>query len=197
VGADYTNSYNRLSKDDQAKINRINRYFDSIRTFKSNFIQFNENDSRMSEGVIHIEKPDKIRFEYTNPFKTLFIKNKGVINYYDIDMDELVVVPQSVNPVFELFSKQDNLAKLNSEILSVRQSEDNNIIVETRLKFDDNAMGIMYIFDREITALVGLNIDNGDKIELSFFNAEVNSAINKKTFVFDNPRLFDNRKRNR
>jgi outer membrane lipoprotein-sorting protein len=196
IRADYVASYEKLNKDNRTIINRVNKYFDSIGTFRSNFIQFNESDSSMSEGLIYVEKPDKIRFEYTNPFRTLFIKNKGIINYYDVDMDELIVVPQSISPIFELFSKQDNLEKLNSEILSVKRME-NGIAVETKLTIGDDKIGLTYIFNNEITMLVGLNITNGEKIELSFFNVELNPKLPKKIFIFDNPRLFNNKKRNR
>jgi outer membrane lipoprotein-sorting protein len=195
VKADYVASYEKLNKGNQIIVNKVNEYFDSLNTFRSNFIQFNESDSSMSEGLIYVEKPDKIRFEYTNPFRTLFIKNKGIINYYDADMDELIVVPQSISPIFGLFSKQDNLKKLNSEILSVKKVE-NGVAVETELSIEDNKISITYIFDGEITTLVGLNIDNGEKVELSFFNAELNPKLLKEIFVFDNPRLFHNKKRN-
>jgi outer membrane lipoprotein-sorting protein len=192
--ANFESSYQKLNKTNRYRIDKANTYFDLINTFKSNFLQFNENDSSMSEGIIYVEKPDKIRFEYTNPFNTIFIKNKGIINYYDVDLDELMVVPQSVSPIFKLLSQQPNLRTLNSSILSVENDSEGNILINTEATLDTNKVRILYIFDGQIQNLIGLNIDTGEVIELSFFDTTINQNIDRKKFVFDNPRLFNNRR---
>jgi outer membrane lipoprotein-sorting protein len=197
VQADYGSSYEKLNENSREIVEKANKYFDEVNTFKSNFIQFNESDYSMSEGMIYIEKPDKIRFEYTNPFQTLFIKNGGIINYYDIDMDEIIVIPQSISPIFDLFSKQDNIKKLDSEILFVENIE-NKVHIKTKIIVEDNEIGITYIFDEKVAILTGLNIKTSDNnMEISFFNAELNPTLNKKIFTFENPRLRGNRKNKR
>jgi outer membrane lipoprotein-sorting protein len=192
--AGYRESYAKLSKSARAMVDSANEYFDSVSTFRSNFLQFNEVDSSMSEGMIYVEKPDKIKLEYTNPFKALFIKNKGIINYYDIDLDELMVLPQSINPIFDLLSKQPNLKTTDSTILSVKNDSEGNVLLSTELSIKENRIKVLYIFDGEIENLVGLSIDTGDVVELSFFNTIINQKMDKKTFIFNNPRLFKNRK---
>ncbi|MDR2760708.1 MAG: outer-membrane lipoprotein carrier protein LolA [Rickettsiales bacterium] len=193
--ANYGESYKKLDEKNRAVLDKANLYFDSIVSFSGNFLQFNNADGSLSEGVVYIQKPDKIRFEYTNPFRILFLKNGGIINYYDIDLDELAVIPQKISPIFELLSKQDNLEKLDSEIISVVPDGDKNVTINTRLKLGDNIIGICYIFNGEITRLAGLTIDGGEALELSFFNDKINSPLDKKIFIFDNPRLFNNRKK--
>jgi outer membrane lipoprotein-sorting protein len=190
----YEESYAKLSESSRVKVDLANKYFDSVNTFKSNFLQFNAADSSISEGIIYIKKPDKIKVEYTNPFRTVFVKNKEIINYYDVDLDELMVLPQSISPIFDLLSKQPNLKTSNSVVLSLENDQEGNVLLNTEIPIKENKIRVLYVFDGEIKNLIGLGIDAGEIVELSFFNTSINQDIDKKTFIFDNPRLFKNKR---
>ena len=57
-------------------LNTIEAYLNSVQTLKAKFIQIN-NDGSQSSGMIWLEKPGKLRFEYDEPSSLLVVSNSG------------------------------------------------------------------------------------------------------------------------
>ena len=164
-------------------------YINNLNTMKSNFIQFDKNSSSMSEGVFYIKKPDKVRFEYTNPFRTLLIANGRVLTYYDIDLDEISTIPTKNTPI-NVFLNFD-LEKIN-----IIDTKDNgkNVVVETSINVADVIYYVNYTFDKDVKNLISLNFKNNEEeLDIDFFETELNVELDKKTFTFKSPRLYKRR----
>ena len=199
AGEIFNKSFEKLSKQDKISVESVNNYFNSVESFKSEFIQFNNADNTVAEGNFYMQKPNLLRFEYTYPFKTLLILNGNIIHYYDVELDEVTTLSKSVNPVFDLLSKQQNLAELDSKILDVR-NENEKYYINTELnitnKDETDKYNVVYIFNNDIDTLEGLKLDNGNGvIELKFLKTKKNVRINKDTFIFKNPRLYKKRRK--
>ena len=85
----YKKSYNKLSNKNKIIIDKVNDYLLNINALYSDFIQFNEMEETSSEGKFFLQRPNKLRFEYINPFKMLLITNNSVTTFYDIELEEI------------------------------------------------------------------------------------------------------------
>ena len=56
----------RLSGQDKADIARIEAYLNALDTLRSQFVQLSSGGN-FAEGVIYIERPKRLRLQYTNP----------------------------------------------------------------------------------------------------------------------------------
>lgn len=184
-----------FSKNDKIIIDKVNQYFLDLSTMKSNFIQYNDFDGSMAEGIFYISKPNKLRFEYTNPFKALLITNGKITTFHDMDLDEISNIPTSKTPLSFLLQSNQSLDNENIVVKSIKNK--NEVVdIETEYKYEDNVYSITYIFDKEIKSLKGIDFidENKQEINLTLFNSEKNIKLDKNLFVFKNPRLYRIRK---
>ena len=166
--------------------NLFKEYIDNTDTIKSNFIQFDKNSSSMSEGVFYLKKPDKVRFEYKHPFRTLLIANGRVLTYYDIDLDEISTIPTKNTPI-NVFLNFD-LEKIN--IIDTKNNG-KNVIIETSINVADVIYYVNYTFDKDVKNLISINFKNDEEeLDIDFFETELNIELDKKTFTFKSPRLY-------
>ncbi|MDJ1009210.1 MAG: outer membrane lipoprotein carrier protein LolA [Paracoccaceae bacterium] len=63
-------------------LDRISRYFNSIRTAEARFRQVNDDGSR-SEGRLVMQRPGRIRFDYDDPLDVLVLASGGQIGIFD------------------------------------------------------------------------------------------------------------------
>ena len=178
---------NSFAKD---KKDLFKNYIENLNSMSSNFIQFDKNNGTMSEGVFYIQKPDKVKFEYTNPFRTLLIANGKIVTYYDIDLDEISTIPAKNTPI-AIFM---NLNFDNIKIKNVKTNRQNTIF-ETEMSIGDDIYYVSYIFNKDVTELLALNFKNtsNEELDIEFFDTELNPKLDKKTFTFKNPRLYKRR----
>lgn len=172
------------------KTNLFKNYIENLNSMSSNFIQFDKNNGTMSEGIFYIQKPDKVKFEYTNPFRTLLIANGKIVTYYDIDLDEISTIPAKNTPIAIFMN-------LNFDNIKIKKTKTNkqNTIFETEMSIGDDIYYVSYIFNKDITELLALNFKNtsNEELDIEFFDTELNPKLDKKTFTFKNPRLYKRR----
>lgn len=63
-------------------LDRISRYFNSIRTAEARFTQVNDDGSR-STGVLYMHRPGRIRFDYDDPLDVLVLASAGQVGIFD------------------------------------------------------------------------------------------------------------------
>ncbi len=187
---------NNFSNKEKEIIKKVNKYFFELKTIKSNFIQYSDFDGSTAEGIFYILKPNKLRFEYTTPFKNLLITNGKITTFYEMDLDEISNIPTTNTPLSFLLQEKQNLETINSNILAIEENEDKNLVIKTENIQDKNKYFIDYIFDKNIENLKGINFmdKNQQSINLTFFNLNKNIELNKELFLFKNPRLYKKRK---
>ncbi len=187
---------NNFSNKEKEIIKKVNKYFFELKTIKSNFIQYSDFDGSVAEGIFYILKPNKLRFEYTTPFKNLLITNGKITTFYEMDLDEISNIPTTSTPLSFLLQEKQDLETINSNILTIEENEDKNLVIKTENIQDKNKYFIDYIFDKNIENLKGINFmdENQQSINLTFFNLNKNIELNKDLFLFKNPRLYKKRK---
>ncbi|MDR2077926.1 MAG: outer membrane lipoprotein carrier protein LolA [Rickettsiales bacterium] len=185
----------KLSAEDRDIFSRANVYFKNIETFKGNFIQTNEFDQNIADGILYISRPNKFRFEYFSPIQTLIVGDGKTVSHYDMDLDEVSIVPASIIPMAFLMEKQRGLENMNVNKINIARSG-SEYIIATEVTEGDNVYRIEYIFDRHIKTLYGINIyiDENQRIFLTLTETRINLKLNSSLFVFKNPRLHSKRK---
>ncbi|MDR1426060.1 MAG: outer membrane lipoprotein carrier protein LolA [Rickettsiales bacterium] len=176
-------------------VDRVNIYFKAIDTMESDFRQSSGADGNISVGTFQIARSGKFKFEYLSSPKSVFISNGGAITYYDIELDEISVIPSSKMPIVFLLNGQLGLEELGAEILQASCSED-NCTIAAKIIVDGENYRVEYVFDREIKNLIEIDIvaDGAQKIYLELSNTRINTALEKGIFIFKNPRIYKKRK---
>jgi outer membrane lipoprotein-sorting protein len=194
--ADFKSSYDKLKQKDKDIVEKADKYLADFKTMKSNFIQFSSFDDTLSEGIFYISRNNKLRFEYTNPFRNILITNEKVTTFYDIELDEISTVPTSTTPISFLLVEKQGLRGLDFTILSVKKDENNDIVIRTKNERDGNVYILGFVFDNNISVIKKIDIidENEQNINLEFFNLEKDIELEQDLFVFKNPRLYKRRK---
>lgn len=63
-------------------LGEISRYLNSMRAAQAKFVQANP-DKTLAQGVLYLEKPGKIRYEYTTPSDSIVISDGRVLGILD------------------------------------------------------------------------------------------------------------------
>lgn len=71
-----------LANAQQLNLGQISSYLNSMRAAQAKFVQANP-DKTLAQGVLYIQKPGKIRYEYTTPADSLVISDGKVLGVFD------------------------------------------------------------------------------------------------------------------
>jgi outer membrane lipoprotein carrier protein len=76
-------------------IDSLNAFFRQVKTLRADFIQYRtDQDGRVvqeSKGVLLLQKPGKVRLEYSSPYKQLYVADGDKIWSYDPDLEQAIV----------------------------------------------------------------------------------------------------------
>ncbi len=184
----------------QAKTARehLDAFYNRIQTMQAGFIQtrFDENGKPLqtSEGVFALQRPGKFRFEYTKPYKQLYVADGGKIWNYDPDLEQVIV--KSIDsalgdtPALLLSGKQplENdfiIQPLKHEgtglqWLELLPKERESSFKSVRLAFSDKGLRLMEVVDML-----------GQTTRLQFRNVKVNTPLSGELFSFTAPKGVD------
>ncbi len=84
-------------KCSQALLDSINSYLSNISSLRANFQQYDPATSEIQKGTVILQKPDKMRLEYTDPKHILVLAQKKDIIHYDYELEEKSFV--SIDPM--------------------------------------------------------------------------------------------------
>lgn len=80
-----------FTQADQDEITRANAYFDQVHTLKAHFVQEAASGGE-TEGTIYLNRPGKLRLEYTPPTPILVVAKGGTLTYYDSKLGQVSYV---------------------------------------------------------------------------------------------------------
>ncbi len=97
------------SPRDQADLARIETYLNGLKTLKAHFIQSTQ-DGQISEGTAWLQRPGKMRFQYTPPAPFLLIAAHGVLTFNDSALQQTSNISLSRTPLGILLAENVTLA---------------------------------------------------------------------------------------
>jgi len=109
-----------LSPDDVAAVTRIERYLNDIKTMRARFVQVSSNGS-YAEGVVFVDRPGHMRFDYDPPSPVLMIANGLTLLYYDKELKEATFLPLWETPLWFLIRDEVRLDE-NVEVVGIEQA---------------------------------------------------------------------------
>jgi outer membrane lipoprotein-sorting protein len=95
-----------LTAQDQADLRRIEIYLNGIHTLKARFEQIAP-DGAPSGGVVWLQRPGKMRFQYDPPSPFLLVAGYGLLVFHDSQLQQTSNIPLGRTPLGLLL--QDNL----------------------------------------------------------------------------------------
>ncbi len=94
-----------VNSADDALIRRIEAYLNGITTLRADFLQVNH-DGSISEGVLSIARPGRMRIEYAPPLQIEIVTDGEWITYIDRELGQISQAPLNGTHA-ELFVKEN------------------------------------------------------------------------------------------
>jgi len=131
------------SDEQRVLLERVSAYLNSIRTMQSGFIQIGP-DGGVDQGVLYIEKPGRIRFQYNPPSPVLIVATGGSVYVHNARLNTVDRYSLSDTPLGLLLNEKIDLAR-NRSVIGV-QERDGAIIVNARTSTNRNTSNITLVF---------------------------------------------------
>ncbi|HTW34947.1 MAG TPA: outer membrane lipoprotein carrier protein LolA [Rhizomicrobium sp.] len=117
------------SEADQADLDRVSDYLNSIHTLKGSFVQIGP-DGQIDEGIFYIDKPGRMRFEYHAPNPVLIVSDGSTVAVQNKKLNTIDTYPLLSTPLNLVLSDDLNL-KRNPSIAGLSR-EPGELIVNAR-----------------------------------------------------------------
>lgn len=202
VFGEENNKYAPVSEERKTQITRdIENNLHALKSLKSDFVQERHIalflDVLKSGGVLSFERPDKLRWELTEPYRTIMLFNdndvakfrieKGKIEKANFGMEDLLrgVLGQIISILkgdfgksmeaynMEVFEGENYLLKLTPKSEGMAKT-----IHSLELFFDNKSLNMSQIIIRE---------PHDDFMKIIFSNQIINEALSEKLFNVENP----------
>jgi len=122
-----TSQATALSDEQTTAVDQISAYFNNLDAISGEFTQTNP-QGVVAQGVFHIAKPGRLRFEYAPPTPLVIISDGTWLVVKNKDKDRSEQYPLASTPLAMMLSEKVDLLK-QSEIISVEKGETTTTVV--------------------------------------------------------------------
>ena len=176
-----------LSAQQQAHIERIERYFGDLKAMAAHFLQVSSN-GRLARGRFYLWRPGRMRFEYDPPSPILIVSDGKWVSYTDNELEQTTLVPLSRTPLAVLVKDPISLAT-STEILAVEQAA--GILRVAFQMPDDPDAGILKLaFTQQPFELKQWTVTDaqGTEVRVTLINAIRGERFDQDLFVVQHPK---------
>lgn len=174
-----------VAQAENVDLQKIENYLNNINTLKADFVQMSSNGGS-AEGKIYIEKPSKIRMEYTAPDELLIVGNGDYIIYNDKELDQITNIDYKDIPATVILS---NKIKFDGKNLKVTDfyKDNGQTSVTVEMPNSSGVKPITLIFDNAPFRLKQWKVIDQQNIEvtISLFDAEQDIKLSDNLFKFN------------
>ena len=170
---------------ENADLTKIENYLNNISTLEAGFVQMSSNGGS-AEGKIYIEKPSKIRMEYTAPDQLLIVGNGEYIIYNDKELDQITNIEYKDIPATMILSNKIKFDGKNLKVTDFyKDSGQTSVTVE--MPDSPGVKPITLIFDNSPFRLKQWKVIDQQNIEvtISLFDAEQDKKLSENLFKFN------------
>ncbi|MCQ2913575.1 MAG: outer membrane lipoprotein carrier protein LolA [Alphaproteobacteria bacterium] len=185
VNAQETAKEVSLSADDAKIVKSVEEYFNTVKSIKSRFTQYNRNNGQTLEGNVNILKPNKMRLQYDEPVPFEFIADGYYLIYNDKKLEQVTYFDLNDNPAAIIL--KDNFSFTKEELKVEDISKQGNQIVVTVSKIKQPEVGkITLIFDGKPMGLKQWVVTDMQHVEteITLVNPEFNVELDEQQFKF-------------
>lgn len=180
----------------------LKRFLGNMQTLEANFKQTLVDDQGIelesTSGVVFLNRPDKFRWDYQNPYAQTIVTNGELLWFYDEDLEQVTIKDVSTsieNTPAAIFGNYEDL-DAQFIIIALGNIEEYDWVELTprdiesqydsiRLGFDKDKLGMMVMFD-----------NLGQVTRIDFTDEVLNKKMNDELFNFVPPQgidIFDDR----
>jgi outer membrane lipoprotein-sorting protein len=166
---------------DRADLSRIETYLDGLRTLKARFLQVAP-DGAVSGGVVWLERPGRMRFQYDPPSPILLVAGHGVVMFHDRQLDQTSNVLISQTPLGILLADKITFSG-DIEVLGVQRLP-GEILVSLRRAASPGDGSLTLTFVDSPLALRQWSVLDQQRQEtrVTLFDAELGGKFDEKLF---------------
>jgi outer membrane lipoprotein-sorting protein len=174
----------RLTPEDQAEVDRFEQYINAITTFRAEFTQTAPN-GRQAKGVIYIQRPERLRVEFTPPADMLIVATPVWLVLYERKVKEPQYIPLRSSPAGILVRKDIKLTG-GPDIRVTRVARQAGFVAVTVVDPKNPNQGSMTLnFTRAPIQLLGWTVTDahGQTTRVEFTSYQTGIAIDPKLFL--------------
>ncbi len=135
--------YQAYTDQQKADLDRISAYLNTIHSLRSAFLQISP-EGQAVQGVVYIQKPGQIRFEYRPPSPVLIVATGGAVYVKNSKLNTVDKYDLSDTPLGLLLDGNADLAH-NKGVLGV-EAREGEIVVKARTTTNRNNSNITMVF---------------------------------------------------
>ena len=175
-----------LTDRDRADIARMEVYLTNLRTLKARFLQVAPNGT-LSEGVVWLERPGKMRFQYDPPSPFLLVANYGLVVFNDRQLQQTSNIPLSQTPLGIILAEKVKLSG-DVEIIGLRrQPGEIGLTVQRTGSPSDGSITLMFS-DPPMALRQWVVLDQQrQETSVKLFNVELGGSFDSKLFQVATP----------
>ena len=171
-----------LTQEEAAVLQRINIYFNTIRTMHGDFVQF-DHQGRRSEGAFNLSRPGKMRFHYEPPARLDVVADGRSVAIIDRGLDTQDIYPLGKTPLRFLVADYIDLTR-DTKIQDVRVEPDIvTVMIEESNRFGSGRIQLM--FDGKTSDLRQWIVtdDQGRMTTVALYNVEIDKPQADRLFT--------------
>ncbi len=175
-----------LSDADRADLSRIETYLNDLGTMQSRFVQANPDGSH-SEGMMYLQRPGKLRFEYDPPDPYLIITHGKWFIYVDKELEEATYLPVDKTPAYFIVKKD---IRFGGRLRVVSFLSANKVLrVEVEQAEEPDSGKVMMVFtDAPLQLRKWQVLDaQGNLTDTTLINPNFDVPLNEALFEYDGP----------
>ena len=177
-----------LTTEQQQLIEKIESYFNNIRSIKSKFYQISNNGGS-AQGDFYVLKPNKMRLEYQPPHQIEVIADGYYLIFHDKKLEQVTYLDLDENPASMILKDKFSFKKENLAITDI-SSESGTISVSIIKKNQPSIGEITLIFKENPFSLKQWQVTDAQQITtlVTLDNMETNIALDEQLFKFKDPK---------
>ncbi|MGF1625386.1 MAG: outer membrane lipoprotein carrier protein LolA [Alphaproteobacteria bacterium] len=174
-----------LTAEDQADVQRIETYLNSIGTMRARFLQVDSSGGNV-QGTLFIMRPGRLRFEYDEPSPILIVADGTWVHYHDKELDQTSRALISDTTV-DFFTRAN--LRLSGDITISDFTREDGLISVTIVDTDNPGEGsVTFTFDSNPMNLRQWVVTDpeGAQTLVALLNFETNLQLDRNMFYFTN-----------
>ena len=172
-----------LSAEDQADVQRIEAYLNSIGSMKARFLQIDASGGNV-QGTLYILRPGRLRFEYDAPSPILIVADGTWVHYHDKELDQTSRALISDTTV-EFFTRSD--LRLGGDVTITEFTREDGLISVTIVDSGNPDEGsVTFTFDSNPINLRQWVVTDPDGAQtlVALLSFETNVQLDRQMFFF-------------
>lgn len=173
---------------DRQLIQRINAYFNGVRTMSGAFVQFSPSGVR-TDGTFVLARPGKIRFDYDPPTKMQIVADGKSVAVRDTRRQTQDIWPLGQTPMRFLLANNIDLTR-DAKVASVTEADGLiTVVVQEKTVFGNGRLTLF--FDATSAQLKQWTVTDaqGQDTSVAIYDVKTNVPVDPKQFVINYQRI--------